>query len=300
MKFSPSFKLYYLSQFHGLSRKKIQLYLKRDPELEQIHFYSSKDLQHIFKLSQKQANLLHEYLNTSKSIKEQYASYELWNPITLLDKNYPESLSKIPDPPLCLYWKGNPSLLNSFKISVIGSRYPSQYAQSKVNLFLKPLVKLNVTIVSGLAYGIDSMAHKYALTHNGPTIAVLGFGFNHIYPKEHINFFQQISRDGLLLSEYPPNVRPQRWHFPERNRIISGLSSATLIIEAAERSGTMITADQALEQGKEVFAVPDSIFLKQAQGCLKLIQEGATPLVKPEELVHWIYENASLLLDECL
>jgi DNA processing protein len=297
LEYSASFKLFYLTQFNGISRRKIQSYLTRDPMLERLFKLSSNDLQHTFNLPRNQSLRLYDFLNNPTFVNDAHQLFNKWNPISILDNDYPTSLLKIPDPPLIIYWKGDKTLLSSMKVSVIGSRFPSPYAQSKINLFLEPLTKLNITIVSGLAYGIDRMAHEFALTHHGPTIAVLGFGFNHIYPKEHLKYFQQISSEGLLISEYAPNVRAQKWHFPERNRIISGLSSATLIIEAAERSGTMITADQALEQGKEVFAVPDSIFLKQAQGCLKLIQEGATPLVKPEELVHWIHENASLILD---
>ncbi|SEP56758.1 DNA-processing protein DprA [Piscibacillus halophilus] len=290
----PSFKLYYLAQFQGITRRKLQHYLNQDYFLERLLYYSSNDLQRIFQLPHSPPEHFYQYLRDSTRIKQSYEEFKRLNPLTIYHQDYPDSLKTIPDPPLILYWKGNIDIIKSKKISVIGSRDPSSFAQKKVNLFVNSLLKNRVTVVSGLAYGIDSMAHSYTLSNGGFTIAVIGFGFNHIYPKEHMNLFQQISNHGLVLSEYHPNTKAKKWHFPERNRIISGLSAATLIIEAAERSGTMITADQALEQGKEVFVVPDSIFLNQAQGCLKLIQEGATPLIHPNELDQWIDENASI------
>src|SRR5690625_2061506 len=145
----------------------------------------------------------------------------------------------------------------------------------KMKLIVKPLVRQNWLIVSGMAKGIDSYAHKLALGHKGNTIAVLGGGFNHIYPKQNNMLYKQIAEKGLVLSEYPPEVPPKRFHFPERNRLISGLSFGTLVIEATERSGTLITVDQALDQGREVYAVPGSPLIPQTKGCHKMIQDGA-------------------------
>ncbi|WP_249869798.1 DNA-processing protein DprA [Oceanobacillus saliphilus] len=196
--------------------------------------------------------------------------------ITIVDESYPPMLNTIKDAPLVIYALGDTSLLSdSPALSVIGTRNPSRDAGQKTELIVKPLIKDNWLIVSGMAKGIDSIAHQIALNSNGKTIAVLGGGFYHIYPKNNINLFKQIVKQGLVLSEYPPDVRPARYHFPERNRIISGLSFGTLVIEATERSGTLITVDQALDQGREVFAVPGSPLQPQTKGCHRMIQDGA-------------------------
>ncbi|RPF56007.1 DNA-processing protein DprA [Aquisalibacillus elongatus] len=291
MKESKAFKLFYICQFKKIKRSLIRRYLSYDPELNQLSHLTPKELQTLFQLRYDQAKAFVYFIHNHHSIQQYYEEFCRLSPITIYDHDYPEELKYIPDPPLTLYWKGQKSLLKTNKISVIGSRKPSPSAKDKINLFLKPVVESNTTIVSGLAYGIDSFSHEYAIKHNGQTIAVLGFGYHQIYPVKHKPLMEQIFKEGLVISEYPPNEKPQKWYFPERNRIISGLSSATLIIEAAERSGTMITADQALEQGKEVFVVPDSIFLPQAQGCLKLLQEGSTPLINRSDLENWLSTN---------
>src|SRR5690625_3753192 len=135
-----------------------------------------------------------------------------------------------------------------------------------------------------MAKGIDSYAHKLALGHKGNTIAVLGGGFNHIYPKQNSMLYKQISEKGLVISEYPPHIPPKRYHFPERNRIISGLSFGTLVIEATERSGTLITVDQALDQGREVYAVPGSPLIPQTKGCHQMIQDGAKLVINADDI----------------
>ncbi|WP_342742121.1 DNA-processing protein DprA [Virgibacillus siamensis] len=206
--------------------------------------------------------------------------------ITLVDEDYPIVLKTIKDAPLVLYALGDTGLLNKFPLlSVIGTRNPSQDALSKMEKFVVPLVRKNWVIVSGMATGIDSMAHQQALKYNGHTIAVLGGGFHHIYPKHNILLFKQICESGLVLSEYPPDLPPQRYHFPERNRIISGLSFGTLVIEATERSGTLITVDQALDQGREVYAVPGNPLRLQSIGCHKMIQDGAKLVQEPEDIM---------------
>jgi len=217
-----------------------------------------------------------------KQIKQDVNQYTI---ITIVDENYPHVLKPIKDPPFVLYAKGNPLLLqHSPVLSVIGTRNPSTEALLKMKLIVKPLVEKDWVIVSGMAKGIDSYAHKLALSYTGKTIAVLGGGFNHIYPKQNFTLFNQIAEKGLVLSEYPPNVPPMRYHFPERNRIISGLSFGTLVIEATERSGTLITVDQALDQGREVYAVPGSPLIPQTKGCHQMIQDGAKLVQTVEDI----------------
>src|SRR5699024_5620637 len=155
----------------------------------------------------------------------------------------------------------------------------------KMKLIVKPLVRQNWIIVSGMAKGIDSYAHKLALGHKGNTIAVLGGGFNHIYPKQNNMLYKQIAVKGLVLSEYPPEVPPKRFHFPDRNRLISGLSVGTIVNEATEISGTLITVDQALYQGREVYAVPGSPLIPQTTGCHRMIQDGAKLVQDVQDIV---------------
>jgi DNA processing protein len=196
--------------------------------------------------------------------------------ITFMDPDYPPQLKVINDPPIVLYIFGNTSLLNHTpSLSVIGTRKPSKKAMEKTKYIIQPLVKADWVIVSGMASGIDSYAHQISLLSKGKTIAVLGGGFQHVYPRENTSLFREIARNGLVVSEYPPSTPPKRHHFPERNRIISGLSFGTLVIEATEKSGTLITVDQALDQGREVYAVPGSPLVSQTIGCNNLIQDGA-------------------------
>ncbi|WP_235182548.1 DNA-processing protein DprA [Gracilibacillus boraciitolerans] len=227
-----------------------------------------------------------EQLHNRSLQKEVVANVNRFQVITIFNQKYPSSLKVIPDPPLVLYLHGDSTLLSySPNLSVVGTRHPSVNALSIMKNLLIPLFQYKLVITSGMAIGIDGFAHQLALQHQSPTIAVLGGGFDHIYPKEHQSLYQQISKENLIISEYPPNQPPQKYHFPERNRIISGLSFGTLVIEAKKRSGTLITVDQALEQGKEVFAVPGSILAETSSGCNQLIQDGAKLVLSSNDIL---------------
>lgn len=192
---------------------------------------------------------------------------------------YPEALKNIYDPPTVLYVKGDLSLLQKTKkIAVIGSRNASKYSEEALKLLLPPLINEQFIIVSGLAKGADRFAHEATIRYGGKTIGVLGHGFFHFYPRENQQLGEQMAKEQLLLTEYPPYIGVQKWHFPARNRIISGLSQALIVTEAALKSGTLITTELALEQGKEVFAVPGLITSEQSKGTNKLIKEGAIPI----------------------
>jgi DNA processing protein len=197
------------------------------------------------------------------------------NFVCLLDEEYPVLLREIPDPPLILFYRGNCSLLRQPGIAVVGSRRPTSYGRAACGFLVKQLVEAGLVIVSGMACGIDGEAHRTALRCGGGTIAVLGCGIDQIYPRSHRALYQDISTSGLVLSEYPPGTPPVAGLFPERNRIVSGLSLGVLIVEAAERSGSLITADCALEQGREVFAVPGPIFSEVSAGPHNLLKQGA-------------------------
>jgi len=191
------------------------------------------------------------------------------------DENYPERLKKIYDPPAFLFIKGSIIPQDDLSIGIVGSRATSQYGKSVTEQFSKDLIELKFTIISGMARGIDSVAHKTALKSGGRTIAVLGSGIDNIYPPENNKLLEQIAENGAVISEYPLGTYPDAGNFPKRNRIISGLSLGVLITEAGAKSGALITAFQALEQNREVFAVPGPINSGKSAGSNQLIKEGA-------------------------
>ena len=195
--------------------------------------------------------------------------------ITILDREYPPLLKEIHDPPAVLFAMGNLSLLQKPALAIVGARDADEYALRALDRILPALINGEIVIISGLAKGTDTMAHSRAIAHGGDTIAVIGGGFFHIYPSENKRLAERIAREHLLLSEYPPVRRPEKWHFPMRNRIISGLSWGTLVVQAKERSGSLITADFALEEGREVFAFPGPVDSVLSEGTNRLIQQGA-------------------------
>ena len=195
--------------------------------------------------------------------------------ISLADSDYPIALPHVKSPPLLLYIKGNPALLHSPQIAIVGSRNPSHAGREHAQHFAHDLCQAGLTVTSGMALGIDTAAHRGALQAKGNTIAVLGSGLESIYPKRNLPLSREIAASGALISEYPLRATPLPAYFPQRNRIIAGLSQATLVVEAALKSGSLITAHLAADQGKEVFAIPSSIHNPLARGCHHLIKEGA-------------------------
>ena len=177
--------------------------------------------------------------------------------INFKDSRYPKLLKQLYDMPICLYVKGNLQILNDFSLAIIGCRENSNYGKIVAEAIGKSLAKNHITTISGLARGIDSISQKATVRAKGKTIGVIGSGIDYIYPSENALLVKEIiENNGAIISEYPPTTKPKRMNFPARNRIISGLSSGVIVIEAKNKSGTMITVDFALEQGKTVFAVP--------------------------------------------
>lgn len=217
-----------------------------------------------------------------KSIKikaRKHLEYMIKNNIDIVsidDYEYPKILKEIYDPPVSLYVKGNKNILNNFSLAIIGCREATEYGKKVARNFSFKLAKENVTIVSGLASGIDSMAHIGTVYAEGKTIAVLGNGLDMIYPKENYLLAEKIlEKGGALVSEYPLGTKPEKMNFVARNRIISGLSRGVIIIEAKQKSGTLLTVDFALEQGRDIFVVPGNIDSVNSFGTNELIKQGA-------------------------
>ncbi len=199
---------------------------------------------------------------------------------------FPEWLKSIYDPPLVLFTKGKVEALNHRQIALVGSRNPTHPGKEIAYSWAHELAKAGITVVSGLAIGIDGAAHQGALSAKGFTVAVLGSGLEFIYPTRHIPLAEEIMENGVLASEFSPRTRPLAQNFPQRNRIISGLSLGVCVIEAAPGSGSLITAKMAAEQGREVFAVPGSIQNPLAKGCNALIQEGAKLVMHVSDILN--------------
>jgi DNA processing protein len=203
------------------------------------------------------------------------------------EPGYPESLLSIYDPPPVIFFRGRLMAGDSLAVAMVGSRKPSPYGQLVAEKLAKDLAAVGIIVVSGMARGVDTIAHRGALAAHGRTIAVMGSGLDIVYPRENKRLMEQIMDSGAVISEFPPGSPPEAWHFPARNRIISGLSQAIVVVEAGERSGALITADFALEQGRDVMAVPGNIVNPLSRGPHRLIKQGAR-----------LVEGAGDILDE--
>ena len=215
---------------------------------------------------------LQEKRNTQKSI-------------SFFSERYPESLKNIAQPPLALFYEGNIDFLEYPSIAMVGARLATPYASQVLYQLIPKLVLENLVIVSGLAKGVDRLSHELAILAGGKTIGVIGCGLDRCYPKEVSDLFQEMKQKQLVLSEYPLGTPIKKHHFPMRNRIIAGLTQGTCVIEAKERSGSLITAQLALDNGKEVFAIPGEILSGQSSGCHRLIQDGAKCVYRMEDIL---------------
>jgi DNA processing protein len=280
-------RLLHLHSFLANNWRIMAKILQWDPELQQLYELSPSELSSLFSLPLQKSLQLFEHLHSASasSILGQLQECDAFF-VTIWDEDYPPLLREIPDPPFVLYGKGNRKLLeHPQKIAVVGTRNPSSYGIKSIQSILANLLKSEWLVVSGLAYGIDTIAHMAALTQNRGTIAVLGGGFLYIYPQDNYKKLKNWHNNVLLLSEYPPSWKPQRWYFPKRNRIISGVSLGVIVAEAKEKSGSLITADCALEQNREVFAVPGPIYLDTSAGTNRLIQQGAKLITGAADII---------------
>jgi DNA processing protein len=201
------------------------------------------------------------------------------------EDDYPPQLAAIPGPPAALYVLGDIAMLKAPQLAMVGARRASPLGLAIARELAEALTQAGLTITSGLAVGIDAAAHEGALAAGGRTVAVLGTGLDRVYPPENAGLAARIRLAGALVSEFPPGTRPQRQNFPRRNRVISGLALGTLVVEAGQRSGSLITAQRALDQGRELFAVPGSIRSPLSQGCHQLIRDGAHLVEEPNHVL---------------
>lgn len=221
------------------------------------------------------ARRLSNNLEQSVEDKCRKSTSNMYQIITKLDEGYPDMLKSTPQAPWVLYLLGNAHLLTEPGIAMVGTRVPTAYGRKVGSILAEELTRSGFTVVSGMARGIDSVIHETALKCGGNTIAVLGAGIDVIYPPENRSLYEEISVKGLVLSEYPPGTKAHPGFFPQRNRIIAGITLGTLVVEADARSGSLITADAALEAGRDVFAVPGPVTSPKSRGTLDLIKQGA-------------------------
>ncbi|MGG0646760.1 DNA-processing protein DprA [Bacillus mycoides] len=279
--------LHYMLADHWKAMERL-LYV--DPELKGIYTFSPKQFEYYAGISSKKSLELVNFLQISNL--QQYVS-QLEKKrifyITIWDKDYPQLLREIQDPPFVLYGKGERDFLNKLnKLAIVGTREPSLYGKESMKFILQPLLEKEWLIVSGFARGIDTIAHEVTVRQHCPTIAILGHGLSYMYPKENRGLYDTWKDYILLLTEYPPHYVPKKWYFPKRNRIISGISKGVLVVEAKTRSGSLITADLALEQNREVFALPGPIFIESAAETNHLIQQGAKLVRNAEDILEEI------------
>ncbi len=205
--------------------------------------------------------------------------------ITIVDADYPQQLREIYCPPLVLFYAGQRALLTGQMLGVVGARQMTSYGAGVLRGILPTMVAHNLTVVSGLAAGVDGLSHQLALENHGKTVAVVGCGLDLVYPRQHKKLQAQVVRHGLVLSEYGLGEAPLAFHFPERNRIIAGLSETVLVVEARRRSGSLITGNLALDENRNVCAIPGRIDAPYSMGCNDLIKAGATPVHNADDLL---------------
>jgi DNA processing protein len=231
----------------------------------------------------------------NKQVLEEAAKEWQWinehaiTPLFLTDPNYPHRLRQCYDPPALLFYKGSASLNHPRMLSIIGTRNSSSYGKQVTEELMEKLKGANVTIISGLAFGIDAIAHRSAMQKNVPTIGVLAHGLNTIYPWQHQHLATEMCTHGGLLTEFNSSALPEKHQFPRRNRIVAGLSDATLVVETAVKGGSMITAELAFQYNRDVFAVPGKIYDRNHSGCLQLIKQNKAILyTSPTALMDWL------------
>ncbi|MDQ1913295.1 DNA-processing protein DprA [Paenibacillus sp. GD4] len=286
-----------LHETEGIGWKTIQQLLTIHPELTEVLEWNEQDFE-LTGFSQKKAAQLTHLLQSLDDKKyarllQEYEDRGI-GVLTLWDDNYPVLLKHTSQPPWVLYYKGEPDYLQLPCIGMVGTRTPTAYGKRTAEDLAEALSAAGLCVVSGLARGIDSASHEGALRQRGSTIGVLGCGIDQIYPQENKRLFERVGAQGLIVSEYPFGTKPRPGLFPQRNRIIAGLSLGVVVVEAALKSGSLITMDQALEESRDVFAVPGPITSPKSQGTLALLKQGAKLVTCVKDIVEEYAHRISL------
>lgn len=266
---------------------------------EEVFRASKGALMKIPSVAEKMANNILDFSSQALKVAEDELNFMSKNEIKFLyylDKEYPQRLKHYADAPLSLYYKGNVDLNTDKIVSVVGTRTPSSYGKLYCEEFVENLKEYNVLVVSGLAYGIDVIAHRQCVEHEVPTVGVLGSGFNRLYPSEHKSVARKMLENGGLLTEYTSNQGPDREHFPMRNRIIAGMCDAVIVVETAEHGGSVITVNFANDYSKDVFALPGRVGDEMSIGCNKLIKQNKANLMESVDDLAYImrWEKTSI------
>ena len=278
-----------LLSIEGIGPGKIKNLLKKFGSAQDVVSATEKDLIETDRINKILVNrLIRSIKNKGKIEEETKRELDRINDLnikitSLWDTDYPELLKNIYDPPLLLYYKGEISESDKYSVAIVGTRNPTEYGKIQAQRITSELASQNITIVSGLARGIDSVAHASALKSNCRTISVIGSGLNIIYPPENRKLFDEISEKGIIFSEYNLDTPPDAGNFPQRNRIISGLSLGCVVVESGPTGGALLTAQFALDQNREVFAIPGNLGVKQSEGTNALIQRCNAKLIKDAE-----------------
>jgi len=238
----------------------------------------------ITNLSYAKQQCIRTYVNTSE-IEAAFQKAQKYQFVTILDEAYPSLLKEITYPPLCLFYVGTLSLCQQMCVALVGARKNDTYGRWLVEKLVPPLIQAKIVTVSGLAYGIDELVHRETLKNSGATIGVIGTGLAVAYPRRYDALQQQIGQQGLIISEYLPWVGPRKHHFPERNRLIAGLCQVCVVIQAQVKSGSLITANIALDENRTVMAVPGACDNRLSQGTNALILAGAEPVLNPQQII---------------
>ena len=277
----------------GLGNKMISYLLEQAGGILPLFTLNEKTIQELIAGPPGKIERIRSFLNNSSQRIEagkegNICSKKRIRIMTCLDDSYPDKLKNIASAPALLYYCGDNAeklLRYEYGVAIVGTRTPTAYGEAVTKKIVSEIAQRNIMVISGMARGIDSLAHQTTLENHGMTIAVLGCGLDIVYPPENKILMERIGIEGLLLSECPPGTQPYRSYFPARNRIISGLSDCVAVMEASKKSGTMITAGYAGEQGRDLFAVPGSIFSTHSAGTNQLIQDGACVLTSADDLL---------------
>ena len=277
---------YWLDNVEGLSKTKIHLIFKQISSAEEFYYMLPGQMKQLEALTEEDVKEIQKSKRTWDVDQEWFSLMERGIEFVSHEQaNYPEKLKYISNPPYALYYIGKLPDMYQKTVAIVGARGRSAYGSEMTGRLSKALAAHGVQVISGLAKGIDGDAHRGALEGGGDTFAVLGCGVDICYPASHKYIYDKIIQTGGIISEYPPQTQPLAWQFPARNRIISGLSDCVVVMEAREKSGSLITADFAMEQGKDVYALPGRVTDALSQGCNKLIKQGAGVVESVEDFL---------------